>query len=184
MYGLEVIETPVGFKYVGEEMRLRDVLIGGEESGGMSVKGHIPEKDGIMSNLLVVEMLAYEGKPLSHIWADLLKEAGRSFYYRRGDLMLTPATQHGLIERLKNKPFESIGSHKIQKTSRADGFKFYIDENTWVLVRPSGTEPLFRLYFEATTEAMVEDMVQSFNKQVNAIVDELNKQNALIEAKA
>ncbi|HEY9713679.1 MAG TPA: phosphoglucomutase/phosphomannomutase family protein, partial [Chroococcales cyanobacterium] len=101
LYGLEVVETPVGFKYVGQEMRVRDVLIGGEESGGISVKGHIPEKDGIAGNLLLVEMIAAEKKPISQIWADLLKEVNSDFVYKRADLSLTMRTQKALMERLK-----------------------------------------------------------------------------------
>lgn len=184
LYGLEVIETPVGFKYVGEKMRLQDVLIGGEESGGVSIKGHIPEKDGIMGNLMIVEMLAYEGKPLSHIWQDLLREAGIHFQYRRRDLQLTAATQSGLIERLVSEPFQTIGSHKVARVGRSDGVKYYIDENNWLLVRPSGTEPLVRLYFEGTDAERVDDLVCCFEKQVGQITDDLNRRGKKVEAKA
>ena len=178
MYGLEVFETPVGFKYIGEHMRERSVLIGGEESGGLSVIGHIPEKDGILANMLVIEMLAYEKKPLSKIWAELQNEAGLHLTYARRDLHLTPATQRGLMERLIASPFEQVGQSKIQKVTRADGLKLYINHNNWILVRPSGTEPLVRLYFEGESEEKVKDMIDGFERQVNQIIDELNKKYA------
>jgi phosphomannomutase len=174
LYGLEVIETPVGFKYIGEIMRTKDVLIGGEESGGVSVKGHIPEKDGILANLLLIEMLAYEGKPLSVIWSELLKEAGMSFVGRRRDLHYTKAIQRGLMEQLLSSPFEKIGAEKVQKVSKADGLKFYLDDHNWLLVRPSGTEPLIRLYFEGTSDERIDRVVTDFESQVGEIVQGLN----------
>lgn len=178
LYGLEVVETPVGFKYIGEIMRQKDVLIGGEESGGFSVKGHIPEKDGILADLLVLEMLAYEKKPLSQIWQDLLNEAGVKFYHRRRDLHLTPVTQRGLIDRLNTKPFDRLGELKVAQVGRKDGLKFYIDDDNWMLVRPSGTEPLVRLYFEGTSEKMVDQMLDGFQKQADALIAECQKEPA------
>ncbi len=174
MYNLPLVETPVGFKYIGEVMRQQDVLIGGEESGGVSVKGHIPEKDGILANLLLIEMLAFEGKPLSQVWATLLDEAGMHLVGRRRDLHLTKPVQKGLMERLTSAPFDKIGSHKVTEVGRKDGLKFYIDHNNWVLVRASGTEPLIRLYFEGTDAAKVDDILESFTKQVDGIISELS----------
>jgi phosphomannomutase len=175
LYGLELHETPVGFKYIGELMRTKDVLIGGEESGGLSVKGHIPEKDGILADLLVIEMLAYEKKPLSQVWKDLQQEAGLHLVGKRVDMHLTPMTQRGLIEELTAKPFEKIGEAKVEKLGRADGLKFYLDPLNWALVRPSGTEPLVRIYFEGTSEEKLAQTMRDFQKQVDAIVDGLNK---------
>ncbi len=170
MYGLEVFETPVGFKYIGELMRTNDVLIGGEESGGVSVKGHIPEKDGILGNLLIVEMMAYEKKPLSKIWAELLAEAGVRFVYRRGDLHLNHVTQRLLMESLSGSPLKSLGGQKVTDIQRKDGLKYYLEDDNWMLVRPSGTEPMIRLYYEGTSEAKVEAIVADFNQQVDAIL--------------
>lgn len=175
MYGLDLIETPVGFKYIGEMMRTKDVLIGGEESGGLSVKGHIPEKDGILADLLVIEMLAFEKKSLGQIWADLQNEAALHLVGKRRDLHLTPMTQRGLMEALTSNPFEKIGQAKVEKLGRADGLKFYLDPQNWVLVRASGTEPLIRLYFEGTSEEKVTQTLTAFESQVDAIVDDLNK---------
>lgn len=169
MYGLNVIETPVGFKFIGEEMRKNDILIGGEESGGLSVKGHIPEKDGIVANLLLVEMMAYEGKPLSQIWEDLSEETGMKLTFLRQDLRLTESTAKGLMERLTNTPLTSLGGEKVAKVGRADGLKLYLDDFNWMLIRPSGTEPLIRLYFEGSSRERIEKVQSDFNVQVDKI---------------
>lgn len=170
LYGLGLIETPVGFKYVGEHMRSGDVLIGGEESGGISVKGHIPEKDGILGNLLIVEMMAYERKPLSQIWTELQAESGVKLVYRRADLDLNLRTQRGLMDTMKSAPFTEIGGKKVTKLDRSDGLKFYFDELNWLLVRPSGTEPLIRLYFEGTSAEGVDRVMGDFQRQVDEIL--------------
>jgi phosphomannomutase len=158
-YGLELIETPVGFKYIGEQMRSRDVLIGGEESGGVSIKGHIPEKDGILANLLILEMMAYESKALSRIWQDLVSEIGKPLVGCRADLKLHGNVQKALMARLAAEPFENLAGAEVSKVSQLDGIKFYIDNDNWVLVRASGTEPLLRLYSEADSQAKAEALV-------------------------
>lgn len=169
-YGLEIFETPVGFKYIGELMRQKDVLIGGEESGGCSVKGHIPEKDGILCNLLIVEMLAYEKKPLSQIWAELVAEIGAEFAYRRKDLQLTTESQANFVEALSKDPFKSIDGAKVEKVGRLDGYKYYLDDGSWILVRPSGTEPLVRFYFEAPSAKRVDSLKADFDRQVDELL--------------
>lgn len=179
VYGLELLETPVGFKYVGEIMREKDVLIGGEESGGVSIKGHIPEKDGILGNLLLVELMAYEGKPLSQIWEDLVAEAGIRFVARRADLKLNKKTQKGLMDSLKSSPPEKLGKSSVAKVGRADGLKFYMDDDNWMLVRPSGTEPLIRLYFEGTSEDSVENMQKGFQAEVDSILSNIDSGKSL-----
>ncbi len=117
-YGLKVIETAVGFKYIGEKMRTEDVLIGGEESGGVSIKGHIPEKDGILANLLVIEMIAYEGKPLSQIWLELEAEMGVKFFPRRNDLHLTDSVQKRLLKHLSKHTISHLGGSKLLRTDK------------------------------------------------------------------
>jgi phosphomannomutase len=169
-YGLELIETPVGFKYIGEMMRTRDVLIGGEESGGASVKGHIPEKDGILANLLLIELMSFEGKPLAAIWNDLLDEIGVRLAGRRSDLHLEASSMRLLMEKLNRSPLDSIAGEKVVKVGRADGLKLYLDEDTWLLIRPSGTEPLIRLYFEGTSVERVDRMVADFKAQVDSVL--------------
>ena len=174
MYGLGLIETPVGFKFIGEKLRGGDVLLGGEESGGFTFNGHIPEKDGIMANLLVVEMLAYEKKPLSQIWQELQKEAGLYLTYLRADLKLTLRTQKALMERLSANPMTTLAGEKVVKVGRSDGLKLYLDHNNWMLIRPSGTEPLIRLYFECTSPEKAEKIKADFNKQVDKILADLD----------
>ncbi|MFN8551583.1 MAG: phosphoglucomutase/phosphomannomutase family protein [Candidatus Obscuribacterales bacterium] len=174
MYGLDYVETAVGFKYVGEQMRLLNGLIGGEESGGVTVMGHIPEKDGIMANLLLVEMMAYEGKSISAIWQDMVKEAGLELIYRRADLKLTMRTQKGLMDRLREAPMTSLAGLPVTEVGRKDGLKLYIDHHNWVLIRPSGTEPLVRLYFEGTNVEQVEKVMADFNQQVDKILAEFD----------
>jgi len=169
-YGLEIFETPVGFKYIGELMRQKDILIGGEESGGCSVKGHIPEKDGILCNLLIVEMLAYEKKSLSQIWAELVAETGVEFAYRRKDMRLTTESQRNFVEKLSKEPFEKIGKSKVVKLGTLDGFKYYLEDGSWVLVRPSGTEPLVRFYFEGPSSARVDELKGDFDKMIDDLL--------------
>ncbi len=176
-YGLDVIETPVGFKYIGEMMRSRDILIGGEESGGVSVKGQIPEKDGILANLLLLELIAYEGKPLSRIWADLLEELGIRLVYGRADLHLQAATIRGVMDQLTSRSFESIGGAKVIGAGREDGLKLYFEGNTWLLIRPSGTEPLLRLYFEGPSAERLDLIVADFRPQVDGILSGLTGNN-------
>ena len=169
-YGLEIFETPVGFKYIGELMRQKDILIGGEESGGCSVKGHIPEKDGILCNLLVVEMLAYEKKSLSQIWSELVAETGVEFAYRRKDMRLTEESQRNFVEKLNSQPFEKVGKTKVERVGRLDGFKYYLEDGSWILVRPSGTEPLVRFYFEAPSAERVDALKADFDKMIDDLL--------------
>jgi phosphomannomutase len=174
-YNLDVIETPVGFKYIGEIMRAKDVLIGGEESGGVSVKGHIPEKDGILANLLVLEMMAYEKKPLSVIWQDLIKEAGVNLVYRRADYHLNGLNSKMLVAKLKEKPPETLAGKKVSEVGLKDGMKLYIDHENWVLIRPSGTEPLARLYAESTTAEGADALMSDAKVKLEALMKEMGE---------
>lgn len=174
LYGLDLIETPVGFKWIGEKMRQTDVLIGGEESGGVSVKGHIPEKDGILANLLVLEMMECEKKPLSQIWKELVSEIGSDFVAKRADMHLTAVTQRQLMERLTTSPPNTIAGEKVAKVGRSDGLKLYLDDFTFVLLRPSGTEPIMRLSYEAPDAARLDKIMTDFKKQTEAILNELS----------
>ena len=145
--GIEVIETAVGFKHVGEAMRLNQVIIGGEESGGLSILGHIPEKDGLIANLLILEAMAYSNKTLVELQEDIYNLAGTKFYTDRIDLKLD--NQEEISEILeKAKSFKSIGKHPITSIDTKDGVKLMLGNKTKILVRPSGTEPLLRIYFE------------------------------------
>ena len=156
--GIEVIETPVGFKHVGEAMRKYNPVIGGEESGGLSIQGHIPEKDGILANLLILEAMAYAGKSLVELQEDLYNFAGCKFYNDRIDKKLDSTEEiKPVLEKFKN--LKTIGKYNIIKTDTKDGVKIYLDDNTsWILVRPSGTEPLLRIYFESDSPQKIEEL--------------------------
>lgn len=150
--GVEVIETAVGFKNVGEAMRKYNALIGGEESGGLTVQGHIPEKDGILANLLVLEMMAYEGKTLVELQNELFELVGCRFFNTRVDKKLHNIDEiNPILEKYKS--ISDFGGFKVKKIDTKDGVKLYFDDDTsWMLVRPSGTEPLLRIYFESDSE--------------------------------
>ena len=147
--GVEVIETAVGFKHVGEAMRKFNPIIGGEESGGLSIQGHIPEKDGILANLLILEAMAYENKSLVELQKELYDVVGCRFYNDRIDKHLENFDEIiPLLECYKNK--EEIGGFRVKNIDTKDGVKLYFDDDTsWMLIRPSGTEPLLRIYFES-----------------------------------
>lgn len=156
--GVEVIETAVGFKHVGEAMRKFNPIIGGEESGGLSIQGHIPEKDGILANLLILEAMAYENKSLVELQDDLYNFAGCRFFNDRIDKHLANVDEiKPLLETYKNKT--SVGDFKVIKSDTKDGVKLYFDDNSsWMLIRPSGTEPLLRIYFESDSTEKLEKL--------------------------
>ena len=146
---VEVIETAVGFKHVGEAMRKYNPIIGGEESGGLSIQGHIPEKDGILANLLILEVMAFENKSLVELQRSLYDFVGCKFYNDRIDKRLENFDEISkILEEYKNK--NSVGDFKVKDINTKDGVKLYFDDGkSWMLVRPSGTEPLLRIYFES-----------------------------------
>ena len=156
--GVEVIETAVGFKHVGEAMRKYNPIIGGEESGGLSIQGHIPEKDGILANLLILEMMAYYQKSLVELQKELYEFVGCRFYNDRIDKRLENQSMvKPVIERFKN--LSKIGDISIIKKDFKDGAKLYLEDNTsWILIRPSGTEPLLRIYFESDSEKKIDNL--------------------------
>ncbi|MCM1264632.1 MAG: phosphoglucomutase/phosphomannomutase family protein [Candidatus Gastranaerophilales bacterium] len=147
---IPVVETAVGFKHVGEAMRLNDCLIGGEESGGLSIKGHIPEKDGLLANLLILEAMAYSKKSMVELQQELKDFVGAEYVNDRIDFKLNDRSE---IETVINKISEikSAGGFELTRTDYKDGIKIYLGENSWVLARPSGTEPLLRIYFESNS---------------------------------
>ncbi len=161
---IEVIETAVGFKWVGQAMRENDVIIGGEESGGLSIKGHIPEKDGIIANLLIIESMAYSNKKLFELQEELHKTVGCRFVNTRVDLELESIEeQEEIIDRFRN--ITEIGPLKIKNTNSLDGLKLYLDDDlSWILIRKSGTEPLLRIYFESDSNEKIEQLKESVNK--------------------
>ena len=155
--GVEVIETAVGFKHVGEAMRKNKVIIGGEESGGLSIRGHIPEKDGLLANLLILEAMAESGKQLKDLQKELYEFAGGKFYTDRVDLKLTDRVQ---IKKILDKVYhlKNIGKYSVTSVDTKDGIKLMLGAETKILVRPSGTEPLLRIYFETDDKNKLEEL--------------------------
>jgi len=158
-YGVPVIETPVGFKYIGELISQDRLILGGEESAGLSIKGHIPEKDGILACLLVAEMVARANKArLRHLLQDLFLEVGGPIFTRRVNFHLEPQVLDGLREKLRYPPF-TLGEQNVAEIKELDGMKLMFDDGSWVLFRVSGTEPVARLYVEARDEYQMERLL-------------------------
>ncbi len=160
--GIEVIETAVGFKHVGEAMRLNPVIIGGEESGGLSILGHIPEKDGILASLLILEAMASSDKSLVELQEEITKLGGK-FYTDRLDLKKSDTSEINQILD-KFKKISQIGMFKITGMNLIDGVKIMLGEKSKILVRPSGTEPLLRIYFEADSINKLNELKQEVDK--------------------
>lgn len=156
-YGIPVYETPVGFKYVGELISQDKIVLGGEESAGLSVKGHVPEKDGILACFLVAEMVAREGKTIRDLLERLYAEVGR-FVTRRDNLKLSPQVEDGYANKIATLPAEVAGA-KVKEVVRIDGTKLLLADGSWILFRKSGTEPVVRLYGEAATEARLSEIM-------------------------
>lgn len=157
---VELVETAVGFKHVGEAMRKYNPIIGGEDSGGLSIQGHIPEKDGILANLLILEAMAYEHKTLVQLEEDLHKFTGAKFYNDRVDSKLENQEQVKIaLEKAEN--LKELGKYKVVKVNKTDGVKLYFDDNSWILVRPSGTEPLLRIYIECDSLEKIEEFKEN-----------------------
>ena len=172
-YGRNLIECPIGFKYICDLMLERDILIGGEESGGIGITRHMPERDGILNSLLMAHIMAEEGKPLGQLVSDLQQKYGQH-HYGRLDLHLSHAVKDDAMRRAGAKPGR-IGSFGVQKVETLDGVKFFLDAPTygngaeaWVLVRASGTEPLLRIYCEAASRELVSQILKETEAFVQA----------------
>jgi alpha-D-glucose phosphate-specific phosphoglucomutase len=158
-YGLPIYETPVGFNHIAERMINEDVLIGGEESGGISIKGHIPEGDGILMALLLLEVIGAADAPLHEIIADLQANFGPTFY-KRNDLHLNEHVPKAeMVTRLSSNAPASMGGQTVATVQTTDGAKFVLSDESWLLIRPSGTEPVLRVYAEGTSAQLVDEML-------------------------
>ena len=155
-HGVEIYETPVGFKYIGELIMQDKIVIGGEESAGLSIRHHVPEKDGVLAGLLCCEMVGRRGKSLGEQLKDLFVKVG-SYYPRRENFRLTPEVKEKFTEKLKADPREFSG-RKVTQVVRTDGLKLVLDDGAWVCYRLSGTEPVVRLYSEARDEQGLEKL--------------------------
>ncbi|REJ79152.1 MAG: phosphoglucomutase/phosphomannomutase family protein [Acidobacteria bacterium] len=156
--GLKLYETPVGFKFIGELINKDEIILGGEESAGLSIKGHYPEKDGLLACLLAVEAVASRGASLTEQLNELTQRVGTLFSERIG-VRLTPEIAKSLPEILSREPDE-IGGRKIESLNRTDGVKFLFGNGSWMLMRPSGTEPLVRIYAESEDKNDLEVLLE------------------------
>lgn len=156
--GLPLYETPVGFKYIGELINENKIVIGGEESAGLSIKGHYPEKDGILACLLAAEAVAARGTSLTEQLNELYTRVGKLESGRTG-IRLTPEIMKALPNKLKQDPKE-IGGRRVDRTNRLDGVKFIFADGSWLLMRPSGTEPVVRIYAESESAKDVEVLLE------------------------
>jgi len=158
-YGLNLHETPVGFNHISDLMITNDVLIGGEESGGISVRGHIPEGDGILMGLLLLEVMANARVPLHEIVADLQANFGPAVYARHDAKLAKKLPKKEVVRRLVNAAPSHINGETVARVDTMDGVKFYMEDNSWLLIRPSGTEPVLRIYSEAHSLDAVKSML-------------------------
>ena len=158
-YGLNVYETPVGFNHIADYMMREDILIGGEESGGISFKGHLPEGDGIIMGLLLLEIVADSGLTLHELVNNLIEEVGPAEYERRDLRLRLPVSKDKMVKRLKDEAPMEIGGQKLVDISTLDGVKYLFSDDSWLLIRPSGTEPVLRVYAEGRSKEMVKEML-------------------------
>ncbi|HWP86140.1 MAG TPA: phosphoglucomutase/phosphomannomutase family protein [Terriglobia bacterium] len=161
-YGLPVYETPVGFKYIGELIERDRIILGGEESAGLTIRGHVPEKDGILACLLVAEMVASRQAPLTAQRDELFRKVG-SFYPGRWNVPLTEPVRKSFAERSRAE-YSSFEGRRVIQTQRTDGLKLILEDGSWVLFRLSGTEPVCRLYCEASSPSQLEALAQAARK--------------------
>jgi alpha-D-glucose phosphate-specific phosphoglucomutase len=154
-HGLELIEVPVGFGLIADLMMTDDILMGGEESGGMSIKGHIPEGDGILMGLLLLEVVAEAKKPLDVLVTELLKEYGPAQYARTDMKLSRPVEKLDMVNMLVNLAPDHIAGVEVERVETTDGVKYYLADGSWLLIRPSGTEPVLRVYAEAANDDRV-----------------------------
>ncbi len=156
--GLPYVNKPVGFKYIAELMQKEDVLIGGEESGGIAVQGFLPERDGILINLLLLEMMVKRGKDSLELLQDLYARFGE-FHFRRRDFHVTPEKGARQVAAMVARPPKEIAGVAVVNVDALDGAKLFLQDDSWILFRQSGTEPALRVYCEAPSVARVDDII-------------------------
>jgi phosphomannomutase len=164
-HGRKLYETQIGFKYIADLMMEHDILIGGEESGGIGYSRFLPERDGILNCLLLANVMAEEGKPLGRLVADLQRDYGPHYYGRR-DLHIPEEIKQDAIQRARSESSEKLGRYRVVRKENLDGIKFFLDAPTngggaeaWILFRASGTEPLLRAYAEASSPELVTEIL-------------------------
>lgn len=164
-YGLEIQTTKIGFKEIASIMIKDDVLLGGEESGGIAVKGHIPERDGIWMGLIIWEFMAKSGKSLDELIDEVYEIVG-PFKFERNDLHITEDLKQKIIANCKANNYTSFGKYQVADLKTIDGFKYFFDDKRWVMIRPSGTEPVLRTYAEAPTLEEVREILKATEETI------------------
>ncbi len=164
-YGLKLTVTPIGFKHIAKQMLEKDILLGGEESGGMAVKGFIPERDGILAGLMLLELMAREKKTLARILDEIMQELGY-FYYDRMDVHTDKGEE--IVRKMSARPPDIFANVKVTKVETLDGLKLNFEDESWILFRASGTEPLLRIYAEGRTPEGVKLLLGEGEKLISA----------------
>ncbi len=164
-FGLETIITKIGFKYIAELMIKEDVMVAGEESGGLAIKGHIPERDGVWISLTILEFMAHTGKSLQQLIEEIYKIVGE-FSYDRLDLQLTDQIKESVKSKLSQNRFDQLGKFKVLNYENLDGEKYYFDNDSWIMFRLSGTEPVLRIYAQGQNEEEVRQLLASAQSAV------------------
>ena len=164
-YGLPMETVKIGFKYICEIMLKEDVLVGGEESGGIAIKGHIPERDGIWMGLIIWEFMAKSGKKIPELMKELYDIVG-AFSFERNDMHLKEEVKARIVENTAKDAYKSFGKYKVHRIENLDGYKYFFDDNNdeWLLIRASGTEPVLRTYAESFTREGAFDILKAAEK--------------------
>ncbi|NUM31632.1 MAG: phosphoglucomutase/phosphomannomutase family protein [Bacteroidetes bacterium] len=164
-YGLEQEITKIGFKYICDKIISQDVLIGGEESGGIAIKGHIPERDGIWIGLTILEFMCQTGKNISQLIEEIYAITG-SFAVERYDLHITEQVKQKVIEACENNTYKKFGKYHFTRKENIDGYKYFLNDENWVMIRPSGTEPVLRIYAEALDSKTAFDILENTKSEI------------------
>ena len=162
-YGLEQETVQIGFKHIAGKMIEEDVLLGGEESGGIATKGHIPERDGIWMGLILFEFMAKSGKSLDDLISEVYEIVG-PFSFERIDLHIDEDIKQSIVQNCKDGNYSSFGKYNVGRIETTDGFKFFFDDDTWLMIRASGTEPVLRTYAESSSQEKCFDILEDTRK--------------------
>jgi phosphomannomutase len=168
MYGLDVEITKIGFKYIVQRIQEVDIIVAGEESGGIAVAGHIPERDGIWIGLIIFEYMAKTGKSLTQLIQQIYDKVGR-FTCDRDDLHICEEKKQRILHHLKNHPMTHFEDFKVDHEENLDGFKYILENGDWVMIRPSGTEPVLRVYAQAENDKNVKMLLNATHRTLNNI---------------